>query len=200
MKVVLVSLVAFLLTSNVLIAQEGMLSAFTGDVSGGKVLLAWTIQSGNTCNGVDVYRSTDSITFTKIGDIPGVCGDLTSSKNYTHTDDAPEKNASNYYKLDLGGQEYSWVIKVEVIDLSNQEIIIRPNPANFQAQVLFNNDNNLEYLITVYDNLGAKINQFTTNQNQLILSTENWRNGLYFVDVLNEQIDRRVRGKLIVHH
>ena len=37
---------------------QGILSDFDIDVNQGKVLLAWTIKSGSTCNGIQIYRST----------------------------------------------------------------------------------------------------------------------------------------------
>ena len=39
-----------------------------------KVQLNFTIKAGNTCNGIEIFRSPDSVNFSLIGDIQGVCG------------------------------------------------------------------------------------------------------------------------------
>jgi hypothetical protein len=56
--------------------SQTILSDFDIDQSNGKVLLAWTIKSGSICNGMQIYRSKDSIDFVLIEDIQGVCGSL----------------------------------------------------------------------------------------------------------------------------
>ena len=71
------------------------------DYSQGNVLLAWTIKSGSVCNGIQIYRSTDSLNFVIIENIDGACGDLASSVTYTYTDSEPINNKINYFKFEL---------------------------------------------------------------------------------------------------
>ncbi len=68
----------------------------------GKVYLNWSIVSGSTCNGIQIYRSTDSVMFTQVGNIPGICGSSSSAISYNFIDDNPVKNKVNYYRLELG--------------------------------------------------------------------------------------------------
>ena len=74
--------------------SQTILDDFALDLNQGKVLLAWTIKSGNVCNGIQIYRSPteDSLNFELIEDIQGVCGDLSSPVTYTFTDEHPKQN------------------------------------------------------------------------------------------------------------
>jgi hypothetical protein len=189
-----------LLSSGILFAQDSMLSNFKVDVNNGKVLLSWIINAGNTCNGIQIFRSEDSLSFYEIGEIPGVCGDLSSSKNYFFTDNEPIKNAKNYYKLDLGGQEYSGVLSIEVIDLRFNEVLVRPNPADTYTNLILSNDNNQSIVISIFELSGSLKEVITTNQSEVMLTTANWREGLYYFQVVHPSHNKPFSGKFVVVH
>ena len=46
--------------------SQTILDEFSIDVTQGQVLLAWTIKSGSLCNGIQIYRSIDSLNFSEI--------------------------------------------------------------------------------------------------------------------------------------
>ena len=106
----------------------------------GKVLIAWAITQGNTCNGVIVLHSTDSVNFNQIGSIEGICGSTAESIEYDFTHITPEKNAINYYRLSLGGIGFSWIVSAEVIDMGANTSLVRPNPISENSELLFDNE------------------------------------------------------------
>ena len=113
-----------------MVSSQTILDDFALDLNQGKVLLAWTIKSGSVCNGIQIYRSStaDSVNFDLIEDIQGVCGDLSSPVAYTFTDEDPMPNQVNYYKLLLGGQEFSEVLGIEVLLIPSNSYLLKPHP------------------------------------------------------------------------
>ena len=65
--------VSFLIAFGYNANTQTILGDFDIDQSNGKVLLAWTIKSGSVCNGMQIFRSKDSVNFVLIEDIQGVC-------------------------------------------------------------------------------------------------------------------------------
>lgn len=181
-------------------AQESILSHFGLDVSNGKVLLSWTIKSGSTCNGIDILRSTDSINFTEIGDIPGVCGDITSPTSYTYTDQNPVGNAINYYKIDLGGQEKSQVLGIEVIAVAENDYLLRPNPVSDYAELRFANSNQQSVVFTLYDLNGAVIHQEESISELIQIDATAIRNGIYHFTLVNGISGKLITGRILVAH
>ncbi len=181
-------------------AQESILSHFGLDVSNGKVLLSWTIKSGSTCNGIDILRSTDSINFIEIGYIPGVCGDISSPKSYTFTDQNPVDNAINYYKIDLGGQEKSQVLGIEVIAVAENDYLLRPNPVADYAELRFSNSNQHSIVFTLYDLNGAVIHQEESISELIKIDATIIRNGMYHFTLVNKLSGKLITGRILVAH
>ena len=182
----------------VLLAQnEDVVIVFNATEFNNKVLLNWTISQGNTCNGIDVFRSVDGVNYLKIGDIEGVCGSTAESIDYNLTDLFPVKNEVNHYRLGLGGLGYSYSVKVEIIDIAANSYQIRPHPISENAQLLFNNDSSKEADLNVYNGKGELIFQKSTNSSWFelnVLST--FPSGLYYFRLnVNEN---EIKGKIAV--
>lgn len=123
----------------------------------GSVILNWTIKGGSTCNGIQIYRSTDTINYSQVGEIAGVCGNSSSPQPYTYTDDSPEKNKINYYKLQLGQEGFTTIISVEIIDVGNSGNQVRPNPAKDNARIYFKNEKNENSTLFMYGSSGTVV-------------------------------------------
>ena len=104
--------ISLLLWVNVLFAQNA-LDRFTAQQVNNEVLLNWTIKSGFTCNGIEILSSSDSLNFTNIGKIEGICGAVDEPISYTFSHKAPAQNKINYYRLELGGVGSTEIISVE---------------------------------------------------------------------------------------
>ena len=72
-----------------------------------QITLHWSIDSGPTCNGITILRSLDTLNFEVIGNILGVCGNITSSQIYYFTDTNPISSNYNFYKLRLGYGQFT---------------------------------------------------------------------------------------------
>ena len=178
---------------------QSILSDFDIDLNQGKVLLAWTIKSGNICNGIEIYRSTfnDSVGFAIIEEIQGVCGDLSAPVAYTFTDQSPVLNTVNYYKLHLGGQEYSQVLNVEVVQIPSNSYLLRPNPIYGTSDLLFENANNENIELKIYDDFGSIIYKEQTNGNRFILDSNSVSSGLYYFTIENQANKKVINGRAL---
>ena len=119
-------LILFLATP--LLSPCQVLDEFYALQSGNRVILNFTMKQGNTCNGIDIHRSTDSLQFDGIGSIEGVCGSASFDIPYSFVDESPRLNAINYYRLDLKQLGYSEVISLHVYDHS-KKLQLFPIPA-----------------------------------------------------------------------
>jgi len=152
---------------------------FRAEELNGNVYLTWSIKEGFTCNGVDVYRSIDSINYAKIGDIEGICGSSSASIAYDFTDQFPEKNTRNYYRLSLGGVINSHAISIDIIDISANKYLIVPNPVNFESELHFENAASAVCVLTTIDGRGVQIISETSMAEVFQLHASDYAAGNY---------------------
>ena len=191
-------LLFLLISFGFAVRSQSILSSFDIDISQGNVLLAWTIKSGSTCNGMQVLRSKDSMNFILIEDIQGVCGSLSSSVSYTFTDHTPILNAINYYKIDFGGLEQSPVLGIEVINVLTNSFLLRPNPVTGASDLYFENDNQNEVVLKVFDDFGDVIYKNQTISNIFILDSTTFSSGLYYFSLENMKTRNIINGKAVI--
>jgi hypothetical protein len=191
-------LTCFVLLIGLNARSQSILANFDIDLSQGKVLLSWTIKSGNTCSGMQIYRSQDSINFTVIEDIQGVCGNLSSPVSYTYTDHTPILNSINYYKIDLGGQEISPILNIEVINVLSNSYLLRPNPVSGASDLYFENDNQNEVVLKVFDDFGDVIYLEETQTNKFTLDSTSFSSGMYYFSLENQKTRNVINGKAII--
>ena len=178
--------------------SQSILSDFDIDLSEGKVLLAWTIKSGNVCNGMQILRSKDSISFVMIEDIQGVCGNLSSSVSYTFTDQTPILNTTNYYKINFGGQQESHVLGIEVINVINNSYLLKPNPVSGASDLYFQNDNQNEMVLKVFDDFGDVIYLDQTYSNKFVFDSTSFSSGIYYFSLENQKTRNVINGKAVI--
>ena len=178
--------------------SQTILSDFDIDQSNGKVLLAWTIKSGSICNGMQIYRSKDSIDFVLIEDIQGVCGSLSSSVSYTYTDQTPLLNNYNYYKINFGGLEDSNILGIEVINILSSSYLLKPNPVTGSSDLYFENDNQNDVVLKVFDDFGDVIYQEETQANKFILDSTSFSSGMYYFSLENKKTRNVINGKAVI--
>ncbi|OUT69083.1 MAG: hypothetical protein CBB76_08565 [Crocinitomicaceae bacterium TMED16] len=182
-----------------MVSSQTILDDFALDLNQGKVLLAWTIKSGSVCNGIQIYRSTieDSINFELIEDIQGVCGDLSSPVAYTFTDENPVQNQVNYYKLLLGGQEFSEVLGIEVLLIPSNSYLLKPHPIVSSSSLYFYNSNNNDVELKVFDDFGSVVYKNQTNSNRFILDSSMISSGLYYFTLENKSNKSIINGRAL---
>lgn len=185
------------LLSFVSFGQE-VIEDFTAEHYKGNVLLTWSITQGNTCNGVEVLRSIDSVNFIQIGSIEGICGSTQEAISYSFTDNFPVANKRNYYRLSLGGAGFSKIIAIEIIAIEENSYLIRPNPVSSESELFFENNSVAQCTIRVLDASGKLHYAYETTGNKLVLNGNDFRSGLYFIHIAYSNGNPSVSGRFLV--
>ena len=196
-KVFLIIVVA--LFDLVLVAQsDTILDKFNANVVGERVLLNWRIKAGNTCNGIEVYRSTDSLNYQLLGNVEGIYGNLSFPVDYEFFDQDPVPNSKNYYRLNLGGNGFSRVVSAWYFDLTKQDYILSPNPVLETGVLRFKNDAGLTVELRLFDQTGKLKFTHTTNSDNFILQSAPFDTGVYFFQLYSEDHQSVViNGKVV---
>lgn len=196
--------IAVLLCSTFLFAQNETGHPILDDYNvievSGKVYIDVTISSGNTCKGIDVQRSDDSLNFVQVGHVGGICGNSSKSVSYSFVDEYPIKNKKSYYRVLLGERGYTTVTSITIIDTEEFGFQVRPNPANERATIFFENPYNDEFQLELFNLSGKKMLQLSSSSNAFDLNTFNLQNGLYFFSISKALDQKKVIGKLVVQH
>ncbi len=174
-----------------------LLGKFSATQHQGQVNLYWQILQGNSCNGIQIYRSSDSLQFERIGYIPGICGSDFEDTNFYFTDSFPNHSTVNYYYLELGTVGVSETISLLVFS-SNDSYRVQPNPAQDQTTIYFNHIDVGEYALRVYDVRGALVEQSLTTNDYFDLDVSGWPAGSYMFTVSLEKDAPFIQGQLIV--
>ena len=181
-----------------LVAQEAIiLDGFFGVPEAKQVQLRWVISSGQTCNGTFIERSTDTIHWNPIGDIPGICGSSSAPVPYTFIDESPVNNTVNFYRLELGGQGYSPFIGVPYYDYTQEGFVIIPNPAHEATTLYFSTSTTEEYTVSLFDMIGKKVQQYSGKGESQRLDVSLLPAGS-FIFLISRQGKKNVSGKLII--
>ena len=178
--------------------NEHVIGNFSVSELNEKVLLTWSIKQGYTCNGIQILRSTDSINYTPIGSINGVCGSNQSDTPYEFTDLFPEKNTTNYYRLNMGGVGFSKVLAIEIIDPGMNSYLLQPNPVSDISELHFNNEAKNNIAFTVFTPNGIAVYSISTIDEVIFLNSSNFNSGFYLFRLINTTNGSVVNGKFFV--
>lgn len=187
-------------TSVVNAQGSSILGKFTLSQANGQVSLFWQIIAGNTCNGIQIYRSTDSIQYSRIGYIGGICGSETEAVNYTFTDSIPVNNTVNYYYLELGGVGTSNTLSIDVIDAGESGYQIRPHPVLNSARIYFDALSSGSYTIRIYDFQGQLVFSTESLEDRFDIDTAPWPSGPYAFTISDADNSVLTDGVMIVQH
>lgn len=123
-----------------LVAQEEhpFIRTFDLTVLDGRILVAWTMQGGSTCDGSDVLRSTNGMDFAVVHRIEGICGDVTLDVPFSWMDDAPPEFSTLSYRIKLGNEGFSSIKTVEFAQLITSQHRFFPSPMRDEATLLIN--------------------------------------------------------------
>ncbi|MBL0126426.1 MAG: T9SS type A sorting domain-containing protein [Flavobacteriales bacterium] len=120
-------------------AQEHpFIEAYTLSELEGSIRIDWTMHGGSTCNGQDVERSSDGVTFVAVHRIEGICGDPSFSVPFNWLDEAPPEFSTVFYRIKLGFDGYSSVKSVTFAQLTTSLQRFFPSPVRDQATLALN--------------------------------------------------------------
>lgn len=177
------------------------LGQFTGGYSSGFVQLQWATSSEVDMHHFEIERSTDGISFRKIGKILSK-GDINLRTEYTYLDILAEKG-SNFYRLVIidkdGNFSYSKIITIGV-EKGISLFVVYPNPFGKKVQVKFNSDGPDKATMRIIDNTGKVISTQTdpvqAGENRLtIRNVDNLPGGIYYLELVTK--DKNIRTKLM---
>ena len=197
-KLLLATMLCWVATLTAVAQHTNILNYFQATENNGKVTLNWQIFAGSTCSGIQIYHSADSINFTQIGEIIGVCGSFTEPVNYSFTDESPQQNGVNYYQLALGTTGKSITVSIKLIDITSTGYQIRPHPLNGSGYIYFDNTGSATHQLTIYNAVGHLLATKFTSANYFVLESTIYSNGLYFFAIANQLNQIRAKGKLLV--
>lgn len=194
-------LLTFLLC-KVAVAQKGhpILDDYDVFQLNGKVYISVTVSSGQTCNGINVQRSADSLSYQQIGHVVGICGSSASPITYDFVDDYPIKNKTSYYRVELGGYGYTTVASILVIDTQEFGFQVRPSPARDNTIIYFDNPQQEEFELVLFNLSGLKVKTKHTISNSFELNVSDLNKGLYFFTIGKNYDEQKTIGKLMVQH
>jgi hypothetical protein len=176
---------------------DSFLNSLTLYESEDKVYINTVINAGNICSGITILRSSDSLNFDRIGDIPGDCGSLSVPVSYIYVDENPIINVPSYYRVELGGYGLSEIVSILVIDTRVDGFQIRPNPASSRTTIFFENKTSDLISLQIYSGQQLKYEEFTRS-NYFELLVSEWESGVYFFRIAGSQTNKFISGKIMV--
>lgn len=158
--------------------------------TGKSVELSWQIKEGSTCNGIRILRSTDSVNFTQIGEVQGICGSTTIPQAFDFTDESPVNNTRNYYKLEFGLGEY-WLVKSVSFIFVEHGFFEMENPAQFTSPLFFKTEAKLTLRIITTNGQVLFSTQILKSAYTLGELFSSFPSGLFFIEVADEKGNRQ---------
>lgn len=197
----IIILISFLKFSS-LFSQTGSIALDFFDIKqyNGNVYVDITLSQGNTCNGIIIQRSLDTIYFQNIAQFEGICGNTSSPTRYNFLDENPIQNQTSYYRVKFGNNIYSEIIEILIIDNQNNDYQLRPHPANNETTLYFNNQPGVSYELILFSIDGIKIRTLKSSSNKFFIETSTLNNGFYIFLIKQGSTNYFINGQLIVRH
>ncbi|MCG9881326.1 MAG: T9SS type A sorting domain-containing protein [Bacteroidia bacterium] len=188
----------FLICSSLQSQNLSILDKFHVFGEEGKVYITCTIRSGNTCNGIKVLRSTDSLNYDLIGMIDGVCGSSSEPITYNFIDLNPIVNQKLYYKLELGGYGFTSSVSYTLFEAYGNGYLIKPNPAFGITNIYIDNKLFSQYKILVYNNTGAKVFEQLSDSGFFTFNAADLPKGIFYFVIQSDGQEVSISGKFII--
>lgn len=166
-----------------------------------RVQVNFAIKGGAQCNGVELERSGNGADFEVVDFIPGICGGTDRTEYYTVVDEEPVTNRESFYRLQLGQQERTQVLSITFVSLKDGFRVF-PNPAVDFTLIRFNNPQEREHELYIFDSKGLLIEMARgITSNEVFMDLSNYSSGMYYFTLISPQ-NGSVKGKFIVssHH
>lgn len=175
---------------TVMAQEHPIIASYTLTEFDGGIRIDWTTQGGSTCNGQDVERSTDGVSFTAVHRIDGICGNTSQPVPYDWIDNAPPEFSTVYYRVKLGLDGYTSVRSIVFDQLTTSDQRFFPSPMNGEATLVLNVRGNAAVDLFIWDSAGRLAVQSTALNGPIIpINLSGSASGVYTYRAIS---DRRV--------
>lgn len=152
---------------------------FTAQAAGKKTLLNWTTATEINNDRFEIERSSDAVSFNKIGQVPGAVNSNVH-RNYQWYDNSPF-NGNNYYRLkqvDIDGKfSYSPIRFVNFKETKYFSILNNPTSG---APVIVRTSE-LNSTICIFDESGRKLKEIQVTGNNTTVAVDQLASGVYLL-------------------
>ena len=163
------------------------LSAFNGQIAGGKVVLSWQLDNAEGYTSVVIEQSLDGIVFDRRGEVP--C--FGNTRTYRFTDDVGTKERL-LYRLRLirtdGVNEYTGVLALSAAGGGMAHVKLSPNPVTDELHLQLYSKSGEIAEIELWQPSGMRILSrdlpLSGGENALTIPVSSLPAGLYFIRVL----------------
>ncbi|RYD94729.1 MAG: T9SS type A sorting domain-containing protein [Sphingobacteriales bacterium] len=161
------------------------ITEFTGAKYNESVLLKWFATYETSFRSFEIERSTDAISFNKIGEVNG-----RNLANYTFNDRNLPKGSIVYYRLKMididGNFKYSSIVSIK-LDNNFSNALIYPNPTADHLNVKLLDALTENSVLTILDISGRNLQQQQVAKGQLNIPVDvkNLPSGRYFIKISN---------------
>lgn len=196
-----VLLVLSLICATVSYAQNDFGYSLNAFNEGDKNFISITIEKGNTCQGIYIERSMDSVTFNEIGRIAGICGSADFDQNYQFTDNFPIPDKVIHYRVRFGSNgPVSRVVSIMYVAIKSDGYKLTPNPVTDNATLYFDNPDNYTYKFEVYDANGkAALTMNGIKADKVVFSAAALQPGTYSFRLSSTASKKGITGKFVVN-
>jgi hypothetical protein len=118
--------------------EHPFIRTFDLTVLDGRILVAWTMQGGSTCDGSEVLRSTNGSDFVAVHRLEGICGDAVLDVPFSWMDDSPPELSTLSYRIKLGNEGFSSIKSVDFAQLTSSQQRFFPSPMRDEATLVLN--------------------------------------------------------------
>jgi hypothetical protein len=183
--------------TDFLAATPVELTSFSASVSSRSVIMAWTTVTEKNNMGFEIQRSSDKVSYSKIGFMNGN-GTTTEIKRYSFTDNNVV-TAKNYYRLKQmdydGSYKYSPIVEAEIGTISSYSLDQNyPNPFNPSTQIQYSLLTNSNVKVTIYNSLGENVKELANEIQQSGIHVMNFNagglsSGVYLYSIQANSVD-----------
>jgi hypothetical protein len=170
---------------------------FTAVVAGNNVNLAWTTTDERNVSNFEIERSPDATNWTRISRV-NAKGMSKNLNTYFYQDSKPFTGV-NFYRLKVIDIDKTFKMSpVRVVRLDQDfELQLFPNPTQTSAKLILQKPASQGSELILYDDFGRLLSrQSVANQQVIIVNTENYHPGIYFIMISNNG-NIIYKGKLI---
>jgi hypothetical protein len=148
-----------------------------------RVFVQFELLAGNTCDGIQIFRSANQLDFEPVGEFPGICGSPVERQSFSFIDEQPIKNKTLTYRLDFGRERGPVSAPVVVYDFGENGHLVFRKPDQEGFLLRFPNPKAESVRCRVFSVRGDTVSEMATSGTELEIGFPGFRPGLYFFEL-----------------